>query len=173
MFAKNKILLLCLLSSGVLHLFIFTPLFFSKSSSEQDSIVINVVYKEATNAHKNKKTISIHTKNLTGTNSDEEIAQTAEPVAGTAVLGTDLGIDVLYPRLSRELGESGQVLVEVRKNTDQKLDEPKLYTSSGFSRLDAAAINAIHQAIASGLLKQAFQSRDNLRITFIFKLTDH
>lgn len=77
-----------------------------------------------------------------------------------SVLGTDLGIEVVYPRLSRELGETGQVLVEISKS------EPRLYSSSGFSRLDEAAISAIRQAITSGLLKQT-----ELKVTFIFKLT--
>jgi len=45
-----------------------------------------------------------------------------------------------YPSLSRRLGEEGQVLVTVRILSDGRAEEVALKSSSGFERLDAAAL---------------------------------
>jgi protein TonB len=48
-----------------------------------------------------------------------------------------------YPSLSRRLREEGLVLLEILIRADGSVGEIKLKTSSGFKRLDEAAINAV------------------------------
>lgn len=89
-----------------------------------------------------------------------------------SVLGSDLGINVVYPRLSRVLKEFGSVIVGVQKNPDGSLSSPTILSSSGFQRLDTAATEAVIKAVAKGELKAAATDKSQLKITFIFKLTD-
>jgi protein TonB len=48
-----------------------------------------------------------------------------------------------YPPLSKRLGEQGSVVVRVWIGTDGLASQPSLKTSSGFDRLDQAALNAV------------------------------
>lgn len=50
-----------------------------------------------------------------------------------------------YPRLSRRLGEEGQVVLRVFVEADGKPKEVTIHQSSGFPRLDQAALNAVRQ----------------------------
>lgn len=50
-----------------------------------------------------------------------------------------------YPRLSRRLGEEGQVVLRVFVEADGKPKEVNIHQSSGFPRLDQAALNAVRQ----------------------------
>ncbi|MGZ5051947.1 MAG: TonB family protein [Methylobacter sp.] len=50
-----------------------------------------------------------------------------------------------YPSVSRRLGEEGLVMLEVQVNTDGTADSVELQTSSGSSRLDQAALEAVKQ----------------------------
>ncbi|HSC76471.1 MAG TPA: TonB family protein [Pseudomonadales bacterium] len=49
----------------------------------------------------------------------------------------------IYPNLSRQLGEEGKVLVRVQVSADGSVLAVKLEESSGFKRLDAAALDAV------------------------------
>ncbi|MCM2252433.1 MAG: energy transducer TonB, partial [Ramlibacter sp.] len=48
-----------------------------------------------------------------------------------------------YPALSRRFGEQGQVLLDVHILPDGRVGEIKLRRSSGFNRLDGAALEAV------------------------------
>jgi len=48
-----------------------------------------------------------------------------------------------YPTLSRRFGEQGRVLLDVYILPDGSVGEIKLNTSSGFARLDEAALAAV------------------------------
>ena len=50
-----------------------------------------------------------------------------------------------YPRKSRYLGEEGRVLLKVRVSESGDALEVSLHTSSGFKRLDRAALDAVQQ----------------------------
>jgi len=50
-----------------------------------------------------------------------------------------------YPALSRRLGERGKVLLEVLILTDGSVGEIAVKTSSGFPRLDSAALEAVRR----------------------------
>lgn len=48
-----------------------------------------------------------------------------------------------YPRLAREMGEQGRVVLRVRVNVGGRPDEVRLFRSSGYERLDHAALEAV------------------------------
>ncbi len=48
-----------------------------------------------------------------------------------------------YPAISKKLGEEGKVLLSVLVNPDGRVAKVSLKTSSGFDRLDQAALNAV------------------------------
>lgn len=48
-----------------------------------------------------------------------------------------------YPRMSRRLGEQGTVVLNVLINTEGRAEKAELQTSSGYPRLDEAALAAI------------------------------
>ena len=48
-----------------------------------------------------------------------------------------------YPRMSQRLGEQGQVIVKVLIGADGAAQKVELHTSSGFERLDKAALAAV------------------------------
>lgn len=50
-----------------------------------------------------------------------------------------------YPRLSRQLKESGRVLLRVRVDAAGRSEQLELRRSSGFDRLDQAALEAVRQ----------------------------
>ena len=48
-----------------------------------------------------------------------------------------------YPRLSRRMGEQGKVVVRVLIGIDGKAQKAEINTSSGFERLDRAALDTV------------------------------
>ena len=50
-----------------------------------------------------------------------------------------------YPRLSRRLGEQGTVIVRVLISVDGRAEQAELRTSSGFERLDQAALETVRR----------------------------
>ncbi len=48
-----------------------------------------------------------------------------------------------YPALSRRLSETGKVVLRVELDTDGRVDAARVASSSGFKRLDDAALNAV------------------------------
>lgn len=51
----------------------------------------------------------------------------------------------VYPRLSRRLGETGKVLLQVFVDSNGRAEKVKIKVSSGYERLDKAALNAVRQ----------------------------
>ena len=80
---------------------------------------------------------------------------------------TLLAINLVYPKLSRAFGEEGRVVVGVRVN-DSQSPVADLETSSGFTRLDEAALQAVRAKLASDYRLAAAPPR---RIAFRFTLT--
>ncbi|MFP5406193.1 MAG: energy transducer TonB [Gammaproteobacteria bacterium] len=48
-----------------------------------------------------------------------------------------------YPKLARRLGEEGDVLLDIRVERDGRVSEVRLERSSGFDRLDQAAMDTV------------------------------
>lgn len=85
------------------------------------------------------------------------------PVSAPLVRATDSGLRVPYPRLSRLMGEEGRTLIEIGSNRTARIS-----LSSGFARLDEAALESVRSALEDGRLALAERPRS---IEFIFKLT--
>lgn len=86
--------------------------------------------------------------------SQEPPAQPAPPPAlalptGPVSLGTDLAVvctertPPAYPPLSRRLGETGTVVLRVELDESGRVYAARVQTSSGFNRLDTAALAAV------------------------------
>jgi periplasmic protein TonB len=52
----------------------------------------------------------------------------------------------VYPAISRRVGETGRVLIRVEIDASGRARQLQLHRSSGFTRLDEAALNAVRQA---------------------------
>ena len=50
-----------------------------------------------------------------------------------------------YPRMSRRMGEQGTVLVRVFINAEGRADKAEIRTSSGYPRLDEAALETVQR----------------------------
>lgn len=64
-------------------------------------------------------------------------------LSGELALACPTRMPPAYPVLSRRLGESGKVVLRVELDTDGRVDSARVSTSSGFKRLDEAALSAV------------------------------
>lgn len=64
-------------------------------------------------------------------------------LSGELALACPTRIPPAYPVVSRRLGESGKVVLRVELDTDGRVDSARVSTSSGFKRLDEAALSAV------------------------------
>ena len=75
-------------------------------------------------------------------------ARTATPAPATVVLPSS-DADYLnnpppaYPRMSRRMGEQGTVMVRVLISVDGRAEQAEIRTSSGYARLDEAALDTV------------------------------
>jgi hypothetical protein len=163
--------------SVLLHVGLFS---FLLSSKDSDSMVlISVQYQEGSEGGSAAADGLATPKASQGNRSSSEanaasISQTRASqaavgaVSGIAepIQGESLGVRVKYPRLSRVLGEAGQVQIEILKTQRAVI----LQTSSGFKRLDESALVAVEEALKAGTLDQALLARDSLLVNFVFRL---
>ena len=77
----------------------------------------------------------------------------------------ELGIKVKYPRLSRMLSEEGRVIVMVQTDERGHIHKMSISSSSGFARLDEAAVESV-----SNSQTQNYDKNSRIKISFIFKL---
>ncbi|QLG88477.1 energy transducer TonB [Chitinibacter bivalviorum] len=80
---------------------------------------------------------------------------------------------VIYPKISRDLGESGLVRVELLVGVDGLVLEARPITS-GFARLDRACVNSVSQMAFKPLLRDGQVSRFKIIVPcrFILKSLD-
>lgn len=89
------------------------------------------------------------------------------PVVPPTHIGSHLGNPKpIYPALSLELGESGNVGLRVQVSADGKAQEVSLARSSGFARLDRAAIQAVKQ----WRFKPATRGNEAIPFTYTFSV---
>lgn len=76
---------------------------------------------------------------------DPSPAEPTGPVTlqGELALGCPTRTPPKYPALARRTGESGDVVLRVELDTDGRVSAAHIATSSGFRRLDEAALNAV------------------------------
>jgi hypothetical protein len=168
---------LAIIISVLLHVGLFS---FLLSSKDSDSMVlISVQYQGGDGADPDTIRSNTDKPNLSDLNKSQNLAvsqgskpstsvsvgSSAKPSAAP-VSGASIGVRVNYPRLSRVLGESGQVQIEILKSQRAVI----LQTSSGFKRLDESALVAVEAALKAGTLDQALLARDSLLVNFVFRL---
>jgi len=93
-----------------------------------------------------------------------ESSQPSAEKEAAPILGAAFGIRVEYPRLSRLMNEQGDVVVEI-----SDLKSLRIFSSSGFSRLDDAALAASRDAVQDGLVNSV--AKFPLKLRYVFKLT--
>lgn len=87
---------------------------------------------------------------------------TNQPIYSPATLG----IHIFYPRLSRVFKEQGQVILNIRKNARNQIEKIEIEKSSGYLRLDDAAVESTkNHNFANSKIQNEF------KISFVFKLT--
>jgi protein TonB len=86
--------------------------------------------------------------------------------------GVNLGNLCPYPSASRRLGETGSVVILFYVTANGRATEAKVESSSGFPRLDEAAVNCLRKGkyVASTVGGQAVDSWQRIRWTW--KLED-
>ena len=77
-----------------------------------------------------------------------------------------------YPRRSCAKGEEGSVELELHITATGKLTQAIIKKSSGFRRLDEAALKAVRKATYSPAIKDGQPAADVILQTLTFKLTD-
>jgi periplasmic protein TonB len=77
-----------------------------------------------------------------------------------------------YPSLSRRRGETGTVYVHFVIGLNGKLEDISLKKSSGFSRLDDAALSAVHASACKPYLQDGQPVRAAYNQPFDFSLSD-
>lgn len=65
-------------------------------------------------------------------------------LSGDLSLGCPNRTPPAYPSLSRRLGEAGEVVLRVELDSDGRVDAARVTLSSGYKRLDEAALAAVH-----------------------------
>ena len=75
-----------------------------------------------------------------------------------------------YPWLSRKRGEEGKVTVEISVSVTGKVTQSVILESSGYERLDQAAIEAVKKANYKPALKKGIAIPSKLILNVLFKL---
>ena len=75
-----------------------------------------------------------------------------------------------YPKGSRQRGEQGDVVVEIRVGEDGRVDGVSVSVSSGFPELDAAALKAVRNARFTPAKSAGRSVSSTARLTLSFKL---
>jgi TonB family protein len=163
--------------SVLIHAVVVAAVFSFFDRTQNRTVVFDVQYQLATAAndtsttsHKNlskPKTHTVRTAKLDDRATPSD-SQTAGVTEATNIQGADLGINATYPRLSRVLGEKGQVLIDIKHGSLGL--ESSVSHSSGYERLDRSALSAIQDAVHRGLLTRVIGERQNMQISFVFKL---
>ncbi len=79
----------------------------------------------------------------------------------------------VYPYLSRKLGEEGTVILRVELDENGQITSPRVSTSSGFRRLDEAALSAIDGWRCTAAREKGLSVRAAASQSFNFELNDH
>lgn len=101
------------------------------------------------------------------------ISSTGKANASSKIIAKTQGaITPEYPWQSRVLGESGTAEVGVLISQDGKVIDAKILKSSGFKRLDQAAIDAVTSAKFIPALDGNLPIQSDQTLTFAFQLND-
>jgi len=132
----------------------------------------------------------VPTPSKTEATASSESAKTSDPVASSSsakssnTIGTDAGVvelnqlimvyrpdtEVFYPRLSKDIGEQGIVGVQLFINENGEVRSVSVNKSSGFARLDNAAMQLASRIRFRPYLVNGLPSRVNAGISIKFQL---
>lgn len=164
--------------SLVLHLMFFGWLFYGAFHEEHESVAIHVEFKQGQSASRSQAPSSPaapQTKSNGDSKLNSKIGGRPSASSGAAfdsatVLGSSLGIDASYPRMSRVLKETGVTILSVHRESSGSATI-RVANSSGSARLDQSAVSATQDAFDRGLLNESLSQHQSLRLSFIFRLT--
>ena len=77
-----------------------------------------------------------------------------------------------YPAISRRKGEEGRVMLSVEIGPDGDIGEISIINTSGYSRLDMAAIKAAKKSIYNPAIVENIPVRSKKKIAITFRLDD-
>jgi len=102
---------------------------------------------------------------------EQDATQIEEKGVGTEA-SVVRAVSPVYPRLSRRNGEEGTVWIRVWVSTKGKVEKAEVEKSSGFHRLDAAALKAARKTRFTPAQKNGMAVAAEIELPFGFKLTD-
>jgi protein TonB len=102
--------------------------------------------------------------------------QLAEPLAGSASGGfsslkVTRRIDPVYPPASRRMDEQGSVRLRVMVDERGRPQEVQVAQSSGFPRLDAAAVSAVERWVFAPAVQDSVAVPAWTQVSVVFRLT--
>ena len=77
-----------------------------------------------------------------------------------------------YPRISKRRGEEGTVMLTVRVLNDGSVGKADILQSSGFRRLDEAAVKGALQTTFTPAVRLGHPVESSTRLSYTFRLTD-
>ena len=89
-----------------------------------------------------------------------------------AKASVERAVSPVYPRLSRRLGEEGTVWIGVWVSEKGKVEKAEIQKSSGYRRLDAAALKAAKKTHFIPAEKNGHPVATKIELPFCFKLTE-
>jgi protein TonB len=113
----------------------------------------------------------------------EEVTATAPPsTEQDAALESDKGVSTTalvassfrptYPRISRRRGEAGTVVLSIQVLANGSAGDVQILQSSGYHRLDNAALQGAKQVQYTPALQHGEAIRSTLQLSYTFRLTD-
>ena len=159
----NRKLILSTIASVFIHSLISLILVTGSKLNLRSAQAIEVIFKNQ----------EMNPQPLAEANSQFQAQTTSKAAAGaeSSVRSLDkLGVHVVYPRVSRILKEEGRVVIRVH-GSEKSGSAARIQISSGYPRLDEAALKATEQALNTGVIKM-YAGLNPFEIPYVFRLTD-
>jgi protein TonB len=105
----------------------------------------------------------------------ETIEQIATPIEDKGVITEAVAVGTFhpaYPRISKRRGEEGTVMLSLRVLKDGSVGKADILQSSGFRRLDEAAVQGALQTAFTPALRLGRPVESTTRLSYTFRLTD-
>jgi len=111
-------------------------------------------------------------KPQTTTPSPEQDASLIEEKGVTAEAQTFKAVNPVYPRISRRRSEEGTVILSINVLANGTIDGVSMVESSGYHRLDDAALKAAQQTTFTPAKQLGRNIDSTTELSFTFRLTD-
>jgi TonB family protein len=138
-----------------------------KTETREDGISVNAVKKDAAAADDADN----HGKNHDDESAEENENRRHSP-AGADIWKIVKCPPPVYPQESKKLGEYGETVVKLIINPDGKIENAEIMSSSGYKRLDEAALKSAKKITLKYFGKSGPANRIILQIPYQFKLKE-